>query len=61
MPSSAAGLSGLNPSALVRRAADFGVERFADEISRFFDGVLARARITAPRAPREPSHAYMVQ
>ncbi|MEE7439128.1 glycosyltransferase [Methylobacterium oryzae] len=52
---------GVEPERLVRRAADFGVGRFADEISRFVDGVLARERLAAPRPPREPSRAYLVQ
>ncbi len=52
---------GVEPERLVRRAADFGAGRFADEISRFVDGVLARERTTAHRAPRESSRAYLVQ
>jgi len=52
---------GVEPERLVRRAADFGVDRFSEEISRFVDGVLARRRLTAPGVQRAPSRAYLVQ
>ncbi|SDA27302.1 Glycosyltransferase involved in cell wall bisynthesis [Methylobacterium sp. UNC378MF] len=52
---------GVEPERLVRRAADFGVGRFSEEISRFVDGVLARRRLTAPGVQRAPSRAYLVQ
>jgi glycosyltransferase involved in cell wall biosynthesis len=51
---------------IVRRAAEFGVDRFADEMKHFIDAVVKRRSLPTARPHREPnrgepSRAYLVQ
>ncbi|MHB2205108.1 glycosyltransferase [Methylobacterium sp. CM6257] len=51
----------LDPGRIARRASEFNVGRFSDEIERFVDTVLKRRGGVSSRSHREQSRAYLVQ